>query len=140
MVKTISGQAPSLLKSVMAGVLLGAAWTIACAAVIAKLVDLQMLPVEKIGYGSMVAVLSGVFAGASLAGKRAGHMVVQAAVISGVSYFVCLLLVNAMFFGGSYRGIGVTLLLVALATVAAVWTAGKGRGRSPRRRYKIPKG
>ena len=139
MVKKITGRAPSFWKSAGAGVLFGALWTLACAAVLAKLLDSQILSMENVGYGSMVAVLSAVFTGATLAGKRAGHMVLQAAVISGIAYFLCLLLVNAMFFGGSYTGIGVTLILVILATSLAILAAGKGRGKRTRRRYKIPK-
>jgi hypothetical protein len=140
MVKKLSGRAPSLGKSVAAGVALGVVWTVLSAAIIAKLVDSEILAVENVGYGSMVAVLSAVFMGASLAGKRAGHMVLQATVISGVAYLACLLLVNALFFGGSYTGFGVTVLLVGLATVASVLAAGKGKGRTRRRRYKIPEG
>lgn len=140
MVKKLSGRAPSLVRSAAAGVMLGTAWTVVCAMIIAKLIDSQVLPMEKVGYGSMVAVLSAVFMGASLAGKKAGHMVIQAAVMAGAGYFVCLLLVNALFFGGSYTGVGVTALLVALATGLALVPAGKGSGKGKRRRYKIPKG
>lgn len=140
MVKKLTGRAPSLGKSVAAGVSLGAIWTVISAAIIAKLVDSEILAMENVGYGAMFAVLSAVFIGAFLAGKWAGHMVLQAAVISGVAYFACLLLVNALFFGGSYTGLGVTALLVALATALAVLAAGKGKGRPRRRRYKIPKG
>lgn len=138
MVKNISGRAPSLGRSVAAGVALGGAWTLASAMVIAKLVDSEIIPMEKVGYGSMAAVLSAVFVGASLAGRKAGHMVIQASAISGAAYFVCLLLVNALFFGGSYTGLGVTLILVVLATVLAILAAGKGSGKPRRRRYKIP--
>lgn len=139
MFKKLSGRAPSVAKSVAAGVALGAVWTLVCAAIIAKLVDSEILAMENVGYGSMVAVLSAVFMSASLAGKRAGHMVVQAAAISGAAYFACLLLVNALFFGGSYTGLGVTALLVALATGVAVLAAGKRGGKTRRTRYKIPK-
>lgn len=140
MVKKQLGRAPSVGKSVAAGVAFGTVWTLVSAAVIAKLVDSEILPMENVGYGSMIAVLTAVFIGASLAGKRAGHMVIQATVCSGVAYFVCLLLVNALFFGGSYTGLGVTALLVALATGLAVLASGKGKGRAGRKRYKIPKG
>ena len=139
MVKKITGRSPSLGKSVAAGVLLGAAWTVLCAVILAKLIDSGVMPMEKVGYGSMAAVLSAVFAGASLAGKKAGHMVIQAAAISGAAYFLCLLLVNALFFGGSYSGMAVTFVLIALATGLAILAAGKGSGRHRHKRYKIPK-
>ena len=139
MVKKISGRAPSLVKSVVAGLLMAGVWTLFCAMVIAKLVDGEMLPMENVGYGSMISVLSAVFMGASLAGRKAGHMVTQAAILSGLGYFVCLMLVNALFFGGSYTGMGVTGLMAALATGTVLLMAGKGSGKRTRRRYKIPK-
>jgi putative membrane protein (TIGR04086 family) len=140
MMKKISGRVPSLWKSVGAGLTLGAAWIVVSAVIIAKLVDGQVLPMENVGYGSMAAVLSAVFVGASMAGRRAGHMVVQTACLSGVAYFVSLLLVNVLFFGADFTGVGITLLLTVLATGLALMTAGKGSGKSVRRRYKIPKG
>jgi len=139
MVKKITGRAPSLVRSVAAGVILSAVWTLVCAMILAKLIDSGVLPMEKVGYGSMASVLSAVFVGANLAGRKAGHMVVQAAAIAGAAYFVCLLLVNALFFGGSYSGLTVTLVLIGIATVAAVFTAGKGRRKPGHKRYKIPK-
>ncbi len=139
MVKKITGRAPSLVKAVGAGVVVGAVWTLISAAIIAKLLESEVLPVENVGYGAMAAILSAVFTGAAVAGKRAGHMVIQASALSGAAYFLCLLMVNALFFGGGYAGIGVTFLLVVLATGCALLMAGKGRGRRGRTRYKIPK-
>ena len=137
MMKKMMGKAPSVGKSVAAGVMLGVVWTIVSAMVIAKMVDMKVLSMENVGYGSMLATLTAVFFGATLAGKKAGHLVIPAALYSGVGYFMCLLLVNALFFGGSYVGMGASLLLVALATGAAILAAGKGR-RGKRTRYKIP--
>jgi putative membrane protein (TIGR04086 family) len=122
------------------GLLVGAVWTMVCAMILAKLIDMEVLPMEKVGYGSMVSVLSAVFMGASLAGRKAGHMVLQAALFSGAAYFACLMLVNALFFGGRYTGMGVTAVLVALATGLALLASGKGSGKGKRSRYKIPKG
>ena len=139
MVKKITGRAPALWKTVAAGLILGAAWTLSCAIVIAELVNREMLALEDVGYGSMAAILSAVFAGASLAGKRAGHMVVPAAVCAGAAYFLCLLLVNVLFFGGCYTGVGVTLILVILATGTAVLTVGRRQRKTKGVRYKIPK-
>jgi putative membrane protein (TIGR04086 family) len=139
MMKKISGRAPSLWKSVAAGLGLGAVWTLVSALIIAKLVDSEVLPMENVGYGSMAAVLTAVFVGASVAGRRAGHMVLQAACLSGAAYFACLVLVNALFFGAQFVGMGITLLLIVLATGLALMAAGKGSGRKGRRRYKIPK-
>ena len=138
MVKKISGKATSVGGAALLGMVLGVVWTLVSAMGIAKLVDMEVLPMENVGYGSMAAVLSAVFVSASLAGRKAGHMVVQAAVMAGGAYFLCLLLVNALFFGGNFVGLGVTFLLVLIAIAAAILAAGRGRSGRHRRRYKIP--
>lgn len=139
MLKKRTGTAPSVWKAAGAGVLLGLGWTLAAAALIAALIDREVLAMENVGYASMVSILTAVFAGASLAGRRAGHMVAQAAGASSVAYFLCLLLVNVFCFGGVFTGVGVTLILTAIAAVLAVLAAGKGRAKVGRKRYKIPK-
>ncbi len=139
MIRKISGRMPSLRKSVGVGAVLGFLWTLLCALVIAKMVDTELLSMENVGYGTMTAVLTGAFVGASVAGSQAGHMVIQASVLSGAAYFLCLLLVNWLFFRGGYTGMGVTMLLIILATALAVLVAGKGSGKPKRRQYKMPR-
>lgn len=140
MVKQVSGRAPSLWRAASTGLLLAVVWTIGCAMVLAKLLDSEIIKMESLGYGSMVTVLSGVFLGASTAGRRTGHMAALASGATGAAYYLSLLLVNALFFGGGYTGMGVTLVLVALASVAAAALGRQGRGAPRRRRYKIPRG
>lgn len=137
--KKQTGHAPSVVKAVGFGTALGAMWTLVCAMILAKLVDGEVLSMEKIGYGSMVTQLSAVFLGATAAFRRGGHMGMACALAMGLSYYLLLLLVNALFFGGHFTGMGITLMLVVLASGGAVLAAGKGSGRKPRRHYKIPK-
>lgn len=139
MMKTQVGQAPSMAKAILWGTGIGILWAAVCAAIIAKLLDSEVLRMESVGYGSLIAHLTAVFIGSKAAMGKAGHMPMPAAAATGVCYYLCLLLVNALFFGGYFTGMGTTLLLVVLAAGASILTAGQGRGHKRRRRYKIPK-
>lgn len=138
MMKKQVGRSPSMAKAVLTGTGVAVLSAFICAAVIAKLLDSEVLRMESVGYASMIAHICSVFIGTRTAMGRAGNMGQTAAMITGGAYYLCLLLVNALFFGGSFTGLGTTLVLVALAAAAAILTAGKGRRRSGRKRYKIP--
>ena len=138
MIKKQTGRSPSVVNSVLKGTGMAVGWTVLCAMVIAKLIEGEMMPMESVGYGSMAAHLSAVYLGAMAAYKGAGHMGDAAAGITGGGYYLILLFINALFFGGQFTGLGITLALVVLASGAVILTAGKGRSRQRRRRYKIP--
>lgn len=109
------------------------------AAILAKLVDMETLKMENIGYGILIAHLCAVYLGARVAMTGAGKEGTTAAGITGALYFLVLLLVNGLFFGGEFAGLGTTLLLVAAGVGLVLLT---GHGRKPgrhRKRYKIPK-
>lgn len=139
MMKKQTGRAPSLVNAVLKGTGIAVGWTALCAMAIAKMVDSEVISLEAVGYGSMVTHLSAVYLGAMAAYKSAGHMADTAAGLTGGSYYLILLLVNALFFGGQFTGLGITLALVGLASGAVILTTGKGRSRQGRRRYKIPR-
>lgn len=133
------GRSPSVAKAALTGTGVAIALALLCAAVVAKLLDSEVLRMESVGYASMIAHICSVFIGARTAMSRVGNMGQTVAMITGAAYYVCLLLVNALFFGGSFTGLGTTLILVVLSAAASILTAGKGRMRSGRKRYKIPR-
>lgn len=71
-----------------------------------------ILPQEQIGYCSMTALLSGSLLGAVTAARRIKHQKLLVGLLNGVVYYLSLLAITALFFGGQYQGMGVTLLLV----------------------------
>ena len=139
MMKRATGTAPALTRCVMTGVLSACGWAILCAAVIAKLLDEEVITMDSLGYCAMAAHVSAVVIGALTAKSGAGHMAGAAMGIAGAGYYLCLLLVNLLFFGGRYKGLGTTLVLVVLALGAVYLTEGKGRAVAGRKRYKIPR-
>ena len=136
--KQQTGKMPNLGKSVGRGVLTAAVVAFLATALLAKLVDMELLKMENLGYGIMILHPLAVFLGSGSAGRRGGHRAPAAVAMTGAGYYLVLLLVNALFFGGDFTGMGVTLLLTGLGTCAGILTTGKREGRG-RKRYKIPK-
>ena len=139
MLKQQTGRSPSVGKAILSGTSTGAAMAFLGAAVLAKLLDSEVMKMENVGYGILMIHLLAVFLGVKTTLGRAGKQESWAAAATGASYFLLLLAVNALFFQGEFTGMGVTLLLIAAATAGAVLTEGKHSGKRGRRRYKIPK-
>lgn len=138
MIKKANGTAPSILRAAVFGTGTSCICAILWAALLAKLLDGEVIEMETVGYWAMAAHVTAVLAGGLFAAGRAGHRRVWAVGITGAGYYICLLLVNALFFGGQFTGLGVTFLLVAAAVGAGTLTAGKGSTGTRHRRYKIP--
>ena len=139
MLKQQTGHSPSVGKAILSGTSTGAATAFLGAAVLAKLLDMEVMKMENAGYGILVIHLMAVFLGVRTTLSRAGKAGIWVAAATGASYFLLLLAVNALFFQGEFTGMGVTLLLIAAATAGAVLTEGKRSGKRGRRHYKIPK-
>ena len=139
MLKIRSGKAPGLWRSALVGSGVGVLWTVAAAAVIATMVDKEVLGREQIGYGAMAVLITASMLGSWISGKKAWNQNWTAAGISAGGYLILLLVANGLFFGGQYRAVGVTMLMILLGGTAGALLSGKGRGGHPRRRYKIPK-
>ena len=139
MLKQQTGRSPSVGKAILSGTSTGAATSFLGAAVLAKLLDMEVMKMENVGYGILMIHLLAVFLGVKATLRRAGKAGTWAAAATGASYFLLLLAVNALFFQGEFTGMGVTLLLIAAATAGAVLTEGKHSGKRGRRRHKIPK-
>ena len=100
------------------------------------LVSSEIIAYEHIGYCSMMALLVGSAVAAITAVNRIKHQKMLVCILSGVVYYMILLSVTALFFGGQYRGMGVTLLMVmgGCALGAIISNREKGRGMKRMRR------
>ena len=128
--------------SLPAGLAVGAgcslAMTLGLTAVLAKLVEAETIPVEKIGYGIMVLLVTSSFAGAMVSFGRIKRQRLLVCGVSGVIYFAVLMSITALFFGGQYSAVGVTALLV-LAGSAAAALLGLRQGRGAKRtKIRVP--
>ena len=107
-----------------AGVLLGAGmafiWTIAMSAVMAKLIEMEVFPESAVGYGSMVILLTASALASTTAWRKVKHQRAIVCMCAGGVYFLILLAVTAVFFGGQFDAVGVTAAVVMAGSGSTV--------------------
>lgn len=128
-----TGRASSIPAGLLFGAMASLGITLLAAALIAKLVSAEYIEESSIGYGIMAALLGASFAGALLASGKIKRQRLLVCTLSGLLYFLILLGITALFFGGQYEAVGVTGILVMGGSLLAVLTGG-GASRGGRRR------
>ncbi len=112
--------------------------TVLGAMIAAKMIDTGTMEHNRIGYAVLVTLLMSAFMGATVAAKKVKRQMVMTCILSGSMYFVILLSITALFFGGQYEAVGVTALLVFGGSLLAVLLL--ARPKNMNRRRKIRKG
>ena len=115
----LTGRASSIPSGLIIGALVSTVITVLVAAIGAHLVMSQFIDQDQIGYCSIAALILGTILGAITACKRIKHRKLMVCALSGLAYYLLLLMTTALFYGGQYEGMGVTLLTVMLSTLAA---------------------
>ena len=115
----LTGRASSIPSGLIIGALVSIGITVLVAAIGAHLVMNQYIDQDQIGYCSIAALILGTILGAITACKRIKHRKLMVCAFSGLAYYLLLLMSTALFYGGQYEGMGVTLLIVMLSTLAA---------------------
>ena len=88
--------------------------TLAMATIISSGNDKEYL----IGTSSIIAVILSSVVSAILVSKRTEHNKMIFALISGIVYFISLLCVNALFYDGTFTGVGYYALLILGASIS----------------------
>lgn len=127
-----TGRAMSMPAGLFVGAMASLGITVLAAAFLAKLVDMETLAWDNIGYGIVVLLLLASFFGALTAYSRIKRQRLLVCTVSGVIYFGILLAITALFFGGQYEAVGVTAALIFGGSTCA-WLLGlRGGGRKSR--------
>ena len=92
---------------------------------------------ESVGYGIMVILFLASFLGALIASSMVRHRRGVVCMLAGVTYYVCLLSLTALFFGGRYYGMGVTALMIVAGSGCAALVETGGKGQRNYRKYKV---
>ena len=133
-----TGRAMSLPAGLAVGALFSLGATLILAAVLAKLVESETIPVEKIGYGIMILTVLSAFTGAMVSFSRIKRQRLLVCGVSGAIYFAILMSITALFFGGQYSAVGITALLVLGGSAAAAFLGLRQRGGRKRKKIKVP--
>lgn len=136
--KKTTGTAVSIPAGLALGTLVSMAVTMAGALTIAWMLDRQHLQEGSIGYGTMVVIAVSAVSGTLTAVGKIKRVRLQTSLLAGLCYFLSLLAITALFFGGRYEAVGTTVVIVAVSSVAVAFLPGKGRGRGkfPGKRYR----
>ena len=77
------------------------------------------LPIEKSGYVVMMILFFVAVTGGITTAYRIKHQILAVCIASGIVYFLILLSITAIFFGGQYCGVGETGIVIAAGTLTA---------------------
>ena len=88
------------------------------------------------GYCVMAVLLLSSAAGAAMAVGTIQRLRAQMCLATGGGYWLCLLLINALFFGGQYEGLGATAVMVLCGCVLVILLIPGSKNRAGRRRRK----
>ena len=113
----VTGRAWPVPKGLAYGVCISTVITILISAVSAHMVSKEWIQQDRIGYCAMAALLSGSCIGAWAAAGKIKLTQMRIAMLNGAVFFGILLSMTALFFGGQYEGMGVTLAVVALGSM-----------------------
>ena len=116
--KKRSGKTTGIPMGLALGLLISMVVTLFGAAVIAKLVESEKIGESSIGYSAMAVLAIASAMGAWTAEGKIQRLRLQMCLLSGVCYYLALLSMTALFFGGQYSGMGVTALTVLLGSSA----------------------
>lgn len=108
----MTGRAVSMPAGVFNGAVISLVITILGSAITAKLLDTGKMREEMIGYVIMVILMAASFVGALVSKTRIKRQKLLACGLAGAVYFLELMGITALFFGGQYEAVGVTGSLV----------------------------
>lgn len=133
--KRAGGRASSTAAGLAIGAVLSMAITVGGCAVVAWLIARETLREEALGYGVMAVLFLSALIGALVAAGRIKRRRLIMCLASGGIYFLLLIAMTALFFGGQYGAVGATALCVVCGSLVAA-LANRGQGRSVKRRHK----
>lgn len=93
----------------------------------AKLIQMEIIPEEKLGHGIMVTLLTASFTGSIIAAASVKRRKGMICMLTGLLFLGMLLAMTALFFGGQYSSVGVTALLILGGSGAGALTSTRER-------------
>lgn len=134
-----TGRALSMPTGLATGLCIGLATTVILSALLAKLVSTEKVEWGSVGYGIMIILLIT----SAIDSKATCFMIKRRKLIgcllAGLLYWLSLIMITALFFGGQYDGMGVTGSVVFCGSAVVCLLESRGeRGRKGNLRRSIP--
>ena len=135
--KKTFGKAKPMVVGLAVGVGAALLITLLFAVVVTQLVLGEKIGEGTIGYwtGVMLPLSTGVGAWIAVCLVKSKKM--QTCLLTAAVYFLCLLGINALFFGGQFQGVVVSVVMILLgaATTGIIAAKGERKGHNKRRKY-----
>ena len=132
-----SGKTLTVPVGIALGQLVSLIVTLVGAAILAYLVVSEKVGENSIGYGSMLILLAASALGTWMALASVKRRKLMVCGISAACYYLVLLGMTALFFGGQYEGMGIIALMVLIGSGAVLLLSSIGKN-SRKTRHKIP--
>ena len=132
----VTGTATTIPMGLTLAALVSLGITAALSALTAWLILGGALRENAVGYCAMGILLLSSAAGALTAINRIKRLRFQMGAASGAVYFICLIIITALFFGGIYDGVGVTALMILCGCGLVILLGNGGQNRAGCRRRK----
>lgn len=136
--KKTTGTALSIPAGLGLGVLVSITVTLLGVTVIAWLLSAERIEEGSIGYIAMGILSIAAILGCLTAVGKTKRLRLQISMLSGACYFLTLLAITALFFGGRYQAVGTTLAIIVVCCALVAFLPGNKKGpRKPKsKRYR----
>ncbi len=133
--KKRSGKAYGMPAGIGIGILSAVGIMLLGVAAVTALIAGERLELDAFGFGVMVVLFLSGLIGAAAATAVVKRRRMQVSFLTGVGFFLVLLGMNALFFGGQYQGMLTTAgLIIAGCGIAAVVSSREAMAKNRRRR------
>ena len=110
--KTQSGRALSMPAGLSMGLLYAVIVILAGVVLSAKLIEREVIGQENMGYAVMIILIVASWIGAMISARKIKRQKVMVCVMSAGILWGFLMIITMLMFGGEYRGVGESALLI----------------------------
>ena len=111
--------ASSLPAGLVIGLLSGVLASVMLTAIFAYFIAMEKLAQESIGWCAMAVLFTGSCVSAWVSAKKVQSRTAMVCALGSGIYFLTMVGITALFFGGIYDGVGVSAVLIAVGCAAA---------------------
>ena len=134
--RKLTGRATSIPAGLAFGAGVSIVTTIIICAVSAHLITKEVIGQNNMGYCAIIAMLTATILGGMTASGKVKRRKPTICLLSGGSYFTVLIAITALFFGGYYRGMGITFLVILIGSCASALLVVRKKNTAPMRKRK----
>lgn len=112
-----SGRASSMPEGFLWGAISSWISTLILSGILAWLIERNLLNHDYLGYGAMIILSCSAYITAMISHGKIKRQKLLVSMISGIIYFILLILMTALFFGGRFHGVMETALMIVCGSL-----------------------